>query len=143
MRVVPLFVVLVLGCCACARGVSSNPPTGGIAEPTQQPMGTVPPAEAVAGQPFVRGPVETITHHATASSLLVRGGPGSQEPCGIAATVDARTRYLQRDTSGLLRRLDRSTISAGDTVEVYVDGPVADSCPVQGYGAILVRVARL
>jgi len=93
-------------------------------------------------EPYVRGPVESITHHATASGILVRAGPASREACGIAATADARTRYLERAPGGALQPLDRSALAVGDTVEVYVDGPVAESCPVQGRAGTIVRVAR-
>ena len=94
-----------------------------------------------AGEPYVRGPVESFTHHATASRLLVRGGPGSRESCGIAATVDARTRYLRRAPSGELRAASRAEVGVGDTVEVYVQGPVAESCPPQAYAAAVVLAA--
>jgi hypothetical protein len=97
---------------------------------------------APAGAPYARGPVESFTHRATASSLLVRGGPGSRESCGISATVDARTRYYQRDASGELRTIPRAAVAVGDTVEVYVEGPVAESCPPQAFGSAVVRVSR-
>ncbi len=99
-----------------------------------------PVADAPSGEPYVRGPVESFTHHATASRLVVRAGPGSREPCGIAATVDARTRYLVREPSGEPRAIPRSSVAVGDTVEVYVAGAIAESCPVQGYAAAVVRV---
>jgi hypothetical protein len=86
--------------------------------------------------------VEAFTHSATASNLLVRGGPGSRDSCGISATVDARTRYYQSDGSGELRTIPRSAVAVGDTVEVFVEGPVAESCPPQAYGSAVVRVAR-
>lgn len=94
------------------------------------------------GDPYVRGPVESFTHRATASLLRVRAGPGSRESCGIAATVDARTRYLQRAPSGGLRAASRALVGVGDTVEVYVRGPVAESCPPQAYAAAVVLAAR-
>ncbi|HEX8672744.1 MAG TPA: hypothetical protein VF710_12690 [Longimicrobium sp.] len=94
------------------------------------------------GAPYARGPVEAFTHSATASNLLVRGGPGSRESCGISATVDARTRYYQKQASGELHPVPRSAVAVGDTVEVYVEGPVAESCPPQGYGSAVVRVTR-
>lgn len=97
--------------------------------------------DAVPGEPYVRGPVESFTHHATASRLLVRAGPGSREACGIAATVDRRTRYLRREPSGTLGQMDRSALVVGDTVEVYVEGPVAESCPVQARASTVVLVA--
>ena len=97
---------------------------------------------APSGEPYARGPVEAFTHRATASNLLVRGGPGSRESCGISATADARTRYYRRDRSGELRTIPRSEVAVGDTVEVYVEGPVAESCPPQGYASAVVLVAR-
>lgn len=97
---------------------------------------------APSGEPYARGPVEAFTHHATASNLLVRGAPGSRESCGISATVDARTRYYQKDGSGEPRTIARSAVAVGDTVEVYVKGPIAESCPPQGYASAVVRVTR-
>jgi hypothetical protein len=98
-----------------------------------------PPAPLVpAGEPYVRGPVESVPHHATASNLLVRAGPGSREACGISARVDSRTRYLRRDSTGEVRAWAMADLDVGDTVEVYVEGPVAESCPVQGYAAVVV-----
>jgi hypothetical protein len=97
--------------------------------------------DAVPGDPYVRGPVESFTHRATVSRLLVRAGPGSREPCGIIAGVDRDTRYLRREGSGTLQAVDRSAVRVGDTVEVHVDGEVAESCPVQARASLVVLVA--
>ncbi len=97
--------------------------------------------DPVPGDTYVRGPVESFTHHARGSRLLVRAGPGSREPCGIIAGVDRDTRYLLREGSGTLRTVDRSAIAVGETVEVHVDGAVAESCPVQAHASIVVLVA--
>lgn len=96
---------------------------------------------APTGEPLVRGTVESITHHATASNILVAAGPGSREACGISATVDDETRYLVRSAGGGLSRSTIAELDVGDTVEVYVNGPVAESCPVQGYASAIVRPA--
>jgi hypothetical protein len=94
--------------------------------------------EPPAGTPFVRGPVASITAASGGSVLLVRAGPGSREPCGIAATVNGRTRVLRRSAAGGAHsRADLGDIRVGDTVEVYVDH-VADSCPTQGVPTALV-----
>lgn len=93
-----------------------------------------------AGEPLVRGPIESMTHHATASSILVAAGPGSREGCGISATVDADTRYLVRTAEGALSGSTLTQLAVGDTVEVFVSGPVAESCPVQGYASFIVRL---
>lgn len=94
------------------------------------------------GEPYVRGPIVSITHHAGRSRLRVEGGPGSREPCGIVATVDAETRYLARTPAGTLGPGSLAGLSEGDTVEVYVTGPVAESCPVQAHADAVVLVAR-
>ena len=89
--------------------------------------------------PFVQGPVAKIAPAQDGAVLLVHAGPGSREPCGIAATVNSRTRVLQRSAAnGALRRADLRNIRVGDMVEVYVDR-VADSCPTQGAPTMLVR----
>lgn len=93
-------------------------------------------------EPYVRGPIVSITQHAGASRLQVEGGPGSQEPCGIIATVNAATRYLARTSAGAISRGSLAGLSEGDTVEVYVTGPVMESCPVQGRASTVVLVAR-
>lgn len=98
------------------------------------------PVDAPLGEPFASGPVESLDHRATGSRLLVRAGPGSRERCGIAATVDARTRYVQRTAEGALQPIPPSELAIGDTVEVYVRGPVAESCPPQAYAPVVVRV---
>lgn len=96
------------------------------------------PLEAPPGAPLVIGPVESLSHHATGSSLLVRAGPGSREACGISATADADTRYYRRDAAGSLHRATIAELAVGDTVEIFVDGPVAESCPVQGRASAVV-----
>jgi hypothetical protein len=100
----------------------------------------LPDQEPALGEPYVRVAVEEFTHHSTASVLRVTGGPGSQEACGIVATVDDETRYLRRDPSGEIREGSRAEVSVGDTVEVHVSGDVQESCPVQGYGEVIVMV---
>lgn len=100
---------------------------------------SVSPADPLMGEALVRGPVESIDHRATASGVLVRAAPGSREMCGIAATVDNGTQYFRR-AAGELRPAALADLTVGDTVEVYVDGPVAESCPVQGRASAIVIV---
>jgi hypothetical protein len=91
------------------------------------------------GDPLVVGPVQSVTHREAASSIHVAAGPGSQEACGIVATADPRTRYLRR-VSGDLREATREEVEVGTRMEVYVDGPVMESCPVQGRAAAFVLI---
>lgn len=92
------------------------------------------------GEPLVRGPVESIEHRATASGILVRAAAGSREMCGIAATADAQTRYFREAPDGRLMPVSVEELAVGDTVEVFVDGPIAESCPVQGRASAIVQV---
>jgi hypothetical protein len=85
--------------------------------------------------------LESITPRAAAARLLVRAGPGSREPCGISASADAGTRYFRRAPAGELRGAALSDVQVGDTVEVYVEGPVAESCPVQAKASAVVLVS--
>jgi len=102
-----------------------------------------PSASGLPGRdPLVRGRIESIDHRATASGILVRAAPGSREMCGIAATADEETRYLRQEADGRRVSLDRSELEVGDTVEVYVTGPIAESCPVQGRASAIVPVSR-
>lgn len=90
-------------------------------------------------EPVVIGAIASITHRATASGLLVQPGVPPGDPCGILATVDAETRYLERSRTGTLTRISLTDLAEGDTVEVYVSGPVMESCPLQGRGATIIR----
>ncbi len=98
------------------------------------------PAEP-SGDPYVRGAVETISTEAAAATIFVRAGPGSREPCGIFATTDSRTSYFRRDSAGDRIPATLSALQLGDTVEVFVTGPVMESCPVQGYASMIVVLA--
>ena len=100
-----------------------------------------PAVQAPAGDPYVRGWIESIAHHATGSGYMVRSAPGSADSCGISATADDSTRWLTR-VGGALRAAERADVQEGDTVEVYVDGPVALSCPPLGRASAIVLVAK-
>ncbi len=120
-RIVPFFVLLVLG---LTLAVCASPGALGVPD----------------GPPTVRGAVARIQHSATASGLLVEPGGGA---CGLQATADAGTRVVRRDASG--RPVPVGTgaegvgaLSVGDSVSVWVDGPVMESCPMQGRAALVV-----
>ena len=99
-------------------------------------------AHGIQGDPYVIGRIESVIHRATASGLLVRPAAGTRDPCGISATVDAKTRYYRR-ADRLLRPAALADLQLNDTVEVYVTGPIAESCPAQGYasGVVIVSAA--
>ena len=85
----------------------------------------------------------SVQHSATASGVLVEPEPGAGAACGIQATADAETRYFRRAASGALEALGAGaagSLAVGDRVEVYVSGPVAESCPVQGRASAFILV---
>jgi hypothetical protein len=98
-----------------------------------------PAIEPPDGEPYVRGAISSIEHRAAGSGIRVEASPESREPCGIVATADASTRYLVRTPPGELEEASVAQLAVGDSVDVYVSGPVAESCPVQGYAAVIVR----
>ena len=98
-----------------------------------------PAADPPPGDPYVRGVIGSVTHHATGSGYQVRPLPGTGDQCGISATADERTRFLAR-AGGSTRAADRADFGVGDTVDAYVDGPVALSCPPQGRASAMVLV---
>ena len=90
------------------------------------------------GDLVLTGVVASVQHSATASGLLV--DPPEGTACGIRATADAGTRVYRRTPRGLEALSGAGALAVGDRVEVYVDGPVAESCPVQGRASTLVLV---
>ena len=95
--------------------------------------GTVEPV----GDLLLTGVVAEVRHSASASGVLVDAETG--DACGIQATADAETRVFRRAASGALTTLPNAgAIGVGDRVEVYVDGPVAESCALQGRASSLV-----
>ena len=70
--------------------------------------------------------------------MLVQPAPGSQESCGLRALVTARTPVRRRSDDGATSRAALGDVRVGDTVEVYVAGPVALSCPAQAEASALV-----
>ena len=100
--------------------------------------GTTVGTEGPLGEPLVRGPVESIDHRATASGIVVRAAEGSAEMCGIAATAGAETRYYRLMPDGTRASAAVGDLQIGDTVEVFVEGPIAESCPVQGRASAIV-----
>lgn len=113
-RIHPILCAALLGAC---RGAALEPPDDA---------------------PYHTGRILEMTHRATASALLI--GPGGANPCGISATVDAETRYFARAPAGALQPATLAALGVGDSVAVYVSGPIAESCPVQGRADAVVRL---
>lgn len=90
------------------------------------------------GEPVVRGPIVSIQPATDAPRLQVDALPGGGDPCGIVATLDARTRILVPEQGGV-RVGSLADLQVGDTVEVFVRGAVAESCPLQGLASIIEK----
>ena len=87
--------------------------------------------------PTVQGTVTSVRHSATASGLMVESSTGG---CGMQVTIDAATQIFRRAPSGSLTLVTSGTVAEGDAVEIYADGPVLESCPMQGHaGTVVIR----
>jgi hypothetical protein len=100
------------------------------------------PQPPPAGAPYVVGRIESITHHATGSGILVRGDREGPDACGLLASVNGDTLFWRRTATGSVERTSLAELQVGSRVEVYVRGPLAESCPVQGRAATVVLAPR-
>jgi len=100
------------------------------------------PHDGPSGDLYMTGVVASLQHSATASGVLVEPLPDAADACGIQATADAETQLFERTEAGTLTLVGTGAagLAVGDRVEVYVEGPVAESCPVQGRASAFVRV---
>jgi len=62
--------------------------------------------------------------------MLVEAPPGAQYPVGDKASVTVATSTKVIDEAGA--SVDAASLTAGTRVDVWFDGPVAESYPVQG-----------
>lgn len=85
------------------------------------------PAESPAGEPYVRGVVQSVTPQASGARIVVTSGDG----CGISGNTDADTRFLRR-TGGGVQTARLADVQVGGRVAVYVTGPLTRSCPPIG-----------
>lgn len=69
-------------------------------------------------------------------SVLVEEMPGTQEGDKIWLRVDQNARLLRGTEQGVAISFD--DLAEGDSVVVWVDGPVADSYPQQGAAEAIV-----
>ena len=99
-----------------------------------------PPLAPPEGAPVVRGTVAWVRHSATASGALIEAEGGA---CGMQATLDAGTRVLRRTRRGALSWVGEGAAGAGalavgDAVEIWADGPVIETCPMEGRASVVV-----
>ena len=79
------------------------------------------------------GPVSNVT----ATSVRLDEATGVVGP--LAARVDEATEVLRRRGDGY-EAAPLADVGVGDRVEVWVDGPVAESSPAQAHAALVVLV---
>jgi hypothetical protein len=100
------------------------------------PGSTVP-----AGDPSIRGTITSITPAPSGGSILVEA-PGTAEFDYDKASVwvTAETKLLRLDADGKTTRITFDDLAGDQTVDVWFEGPVAESYPVQASaGTVLVR----
>ena len=90
--------------------------------------------------PTLRGRLVEVRHSATASGFLIEPGGGA---CSLQATGESQTRYFRRTADRQLVPLGTGAAGAGAlasgmTASVWVDGPVMESCPMQGRAGVVV-----
>jgi hypothetical protein len=81
--------------------------------------------------PDTTGPVTMVTDHA------VRIDQGTGPLTAVQARVDDATRVLRRHGDDY-EALALDAVHVGDRVELWVDGPVAESFPVQAHAEAIV-----
>ena len=81
--------------------------------------------------PESTGPVSMVTGSA------VRIDDGTGELTAVQARVDGATRILRRRGDGY-EAVAIDAVRVGDRVELWVDGPVAESFPVQAHAEAVV-----
>ncbi|PAP75977.1 hypothetical protein [Rubrivirga marina] len=86
------------------------------------------------GPPAAAGVVASVRHSATASGVLVETGAA----CAFQAVADAETRVVRQEPSGRIVPAAIGAVAEGDSVAVYTDGTVMESCPLQGRAEVLV-----
>jgi hypothetical protein len=88
--------------------------------------------------PSIHGTITSLRPSGSAGSVLVEENPADQAGSAKASvTVSATTRiYLGQGTTS--RRAQFADLRTGQRVDVWFDGPVATSYPVQAAAAVIV-----
>jgi hypothetical protein len=91
-----------------------------------------------AGDPYVRGTVQTVQPNAAGARVAVLSGGG----CGLDGNTSADTHYLKRTPDGGVEAARLVDVRAGSSVAVWVTGPVTRSCPpIARISAIIIEPA--
>jgi len=85
-----------------------------------------PPSE----EPGISGSVTTVQAAGDSVVMLVEAPSGSSYPVGDKASVTIGPKTRAVDETGA--KIDAASITAGTRVDVWFEGPVAESYPVQG-----------
>lgn len=131
-----------------AARISAGVPTEHISIPTTEPYvrGTITaaqPGDSVRPAPSTTspdGPVScppTCNGGVTLRFVLVEEVPGEQRGIKVRGTILAGAKLYQRQ-DGNMRRIDFSDLRVGQRVEVWMEGPIAESYPEQGTIGTLV-----
>lgn len=88
-----------------------------------------------AGDPYVRGSVESVQAADTGLKIMVRDPNGG---CGLNGTATSATRYLRRSATGGVEAARAAEVQPGATVAAYVTGPQTRSCPPMARISVLI-----
>lgn len=95
------------------------------------------PTHPLDQDPAVVGPVASISMKGPFPIVHVLSARRESE-CGIRATVRYETEILHWE-GGKRSRIAVQDLKEGETVAVFVEGPVQSSCPMQGAARSIVR----
>ncbi|MBB4638727.1 hypothetical protein [Longimicrobium terrae] len=84
------------------------------------------PVAVPAGEPYVRGTVESVRMTDRGLNIMVRDNGGG---CGLNGTANSATQYLRRSSGGGVTAARAVDVQTGATVAAYVTGPQTRSCP--------------
>lgn len=95
-------------------------------------------AEPPAGDPSIRGEITALTASDNGGTMLVEStGAPVFEVDKAQTRVDDETTFLRETGSGY-EAIGFEDLAEGDEVDVWFEGPVAESYPVQAYGGTVV-----
>ena len=102
-------------------------------------VGCVAGADLPDADPSIRGAITSLTPTADGAVLMVEAGATvTYEYDKASVTVTDDTHLYAQDSDGRLTRIVVADLAAGQTVDVWFSGAVAESYPVQAHAGTLV-----
>lgn len=92
-----------------------------------QGAGDEPPDE----EPYLTGKVVSLQKTGASGSIHLRGRPGNGGEPEAVATVSGEVPLVRETGAGAFEAVSFDDIAEGDTVSLWITGPVRESFPVQ------------